>query len=167
MTSERVERKTADLLEIYSTVRKGIKEKQYYTNGDYCHLNYEESKMLSSGGICNIDSLIQVAHQYEQEMWKMPEKEISTAYQTASFVPKYTAPDMKKIQSTMDKGTKQENENTKSEQPTDKIDKLISLMTNQMELQTKTYDKMSKQYDRANNQGKDTIQKLLQKQFPK
>ena len=141
--------------ETRDNMRKSIL-KQIVQTATKSHLNYEESKMLSSGGICNIDSLIQIAHQYEQAMGKMPEKEIATAYQTASFAPKYTAPEMKKIQSTMDKGTKQENENNKSEQPTDKIEKLISLMTNQMELQTKTYDKMSKQYDRVNNQGKDT-----------
>jgi hypothetical protein len=51
------------------------------------HLNYEEAKILSSVGICNIDSLIQIFHQYEQAMEKMSEKDIATAYQMAPFVP--------------------------------------------------------------------------------
>jgi hypothetical protein len=53
--------------------------------------------------MCHINSLIQIAHQNEQAMGKIPEQEIATAYQTASFAHNYTASEMKKNQSTMDK----------------------------------------------------------------
>ena len=54
--------------------------------------------MHSSGGISNVDSLITMAHQYEQAMGKVPDREIHTAYQTASNAPKHSAAEIKKVQ---------------------------------------------------------------------
>ena len=136
--------------ETRDNMRKSIL-KQIVQSTTKRHLTYEEAKMNSSGGLCNIESLIQIAHQYEQAMGSMPEKEIVTAYQTASYAPKYTAPEMKKIQSTMEKVMKGEAESQPTKQG-DKMDTLITLMTNQLDMQKKTYDKLAYSRERPKSQ---------------
>ena len=149
--------------EVSNNMRKSIL-KQIVHSTTKAHLTYEESKMLSSGGVSNVDSLITMAHQYEQAMGKMPEKEMHTAYQTASHAPKYSAAEIKKAQSTMEKVAKTEHKN---DTEASKLEMMVDLLTNNINTQNETYKKMldnsqrgrsksrdNKSYPRSNSQDK-------------
>ena len=137
--------------EVSGNMRKSIL-KQIVQSATKAHLNYEEAKMHSSGGVSNVDSLITMAHQYEQAMGKMPEKEMHTAYQTASNAPKHSAAEIKKAQSTMEKVAKAEQ---KSESEKSKLDQMVDLLTNSFNTQNEKIQKIVDYSQRGRSKSRD------------
>ena len=101
--------------------------------------------MNASGGHCNVDYLITMAHQWEMAHGQAPDKEIETAYSTASCTPKYSAQEIKKVQATMDKPV----DTSKQDQLDAKLDKLIALAST-------TFTKREPSKDRYTTRPRDT-----------
>ena len=113
---------TAAWPEISDNMRKTIL-KQIVTTSTKSQLTYEEARMNASGGHCNVDSLITMAHQWEMAHGQAPDKKIETVYSTASCTPKYSAQEIKKVQANMNKPI----DISKHDQLDAKIDKLLEL----------------------------------------
>ena len=82
----------------------------------------------------------------------MPEKEIHTAYQTASHAPKYSAAEIKKAQSTMEKVAKTEHKN---DTEGSKLDLMVDLLTNNIKTQNETYKKIMDHSQRGRSKSRD------------
>lgn len=112
--------------ETYDNMRKSVL-RQIVGTSTKAHIDMEENRLVKAGATYDVDSLIRMAHEYEQYNNAVPTKDVQTVYQVASMAPRRNATDISSLEDQLShlKAEKSQTKNWES-----KLDEVIQLATN-------------------------------------
>ena len=112
--------------ETFNNMRKSIL-RQVVNAPTRAHIDLEESRLVKAGASLDVESLVQMAHEYERYNNAIPTKDVPTIYQVATLTPKKSAIEITKTEHQLNHLKAEFSQSQNWEQ---KLDEVIQLATN-------------------------------------